>query len=83
MAPQSQRRFARFAPSKVDKRRRVDIRASDGGDALLALYRRCGLMHLPADAALPPSIHRPNDGRYFYAHDRLAEALAAMLDASR
>jgi hypothetical protein len=57
--------------------------ATAGGDALLALYRRCGLMHLPADAALPPSIHRPNDGRYFYAHDRLAEALAAALDASR
>ncbi len=27
--------------------------ATAGGDALLALYRRCGLMHLPADAALP------------------------------
>ncbi len=57
--------------------------ASAGGDALLALYRRCGLKHLPPDATLPPSIHRPNDGRYFYAPDRLAEALAAALDANR
>ena len=57
--------------------------ATAGGDALLALYRRCGLVHLPADAALPPLVRRPNDGRYFYAHERLAEALAAALDASR
>ncbi len=63
---------------------RIGLHAAPaGGEALLAVYRRCGLMHLPAAAALPPSIRQPNDGRYFYADERVAEALAAALDASR
>ena len=57
--------------------------AAGGGDSLLAVYGRCGLIPLPVTAVLPPSVRRPNDGRYFYADDRLAEALAAALDASR
>jgi hypothetical protein len=57
--------------------------AAAGGDALLAVYARCGLIRLPATAALPPSVRRPNDGRFFYADEPVAEALAAALDASR
>ena len=57
--------------------------AAAGKDSLLALYDRLGLIRLPATAALPPSIRRPNDGRFFYADERSAEALAAALDASR
>ncbi len=57
--------------------------AAAGGDALLAVYDRCGLIRLPATAALPPSVRHPNDGRYFYADEPVAEALAAALDASR
>jgi hypothetical protein len=57
--------------------------ARAGGDGLLAFYAHCGLTTLPRRAALPPSVQRPNDGRFFYADERLAEALAAALDASR
>ncbi len=57
--------------------------AAAGGGGLLAVYDRCGLIRLPATAALPPSVRRPNDGRFFYADQPVAEALAAALDASR
>jgi len=57
--------------------------AAAGGDALLRLYERCGLRALPPAAELPPPIRRPNDGRFFYAEEGLAESLAAALDASR
>jgi hypothetical protein len=57
--------------------------AAAGGDGLLAMYDRLGLIRLPATAALPPSVRRPNDGRFFYADGPSAEALAAALDASR
>jgi hypothetical protein len=57
--------------------------AAAGGDGLLAVYDRLGLVRLPATAALPPSVRRPNDGRFFYADEPSAEALAAALDASR
>jgi hypothetical protein len=54
-----------------------------GGNALLKVYERCGLLNLPQAAELPPSVRRPNDGRFFYADEGLAETLAAALDASR
>jgi len=57
--------------------------AAAGGDALLVVYDRCGLTRLPATAALPLSVRWPNDGRFFYADELVAEALAATLDASR
>jgi hypothetical protein len=57
--------------------------AAAGGDTLLAVYDRLGAIRLPAQAALPPSIRRPNDGRFFYADELSAEALAAALDPSR
>jgi hypothetical protein len=57
--------------------------AAAGRDDLLAVYDRLGLVRLPAAAALPPSVRRPNDGRFFYADEPSAEALAAALDASR
>jgi hypothetical protein len=57
--------------------------AAAGGDSLLALYDRLGLIRLPATAALPPAVRRPNDGRFFYADEPSAEALASALDASR
>lgn len=57
--------------------------APTGGEGLLVMYSRCGLMRLPASAALPASVRRANDGRFFYADEVVAEALAAALDASR
>jgi hypothetical protein len=36
-----------------------------GGEALLAMYERCGVLRLPVTAGLPPAIRRPNDGRFF------------------
>ncbi len=57
--------------------------AAAGGEGLLAFYDRIGLIRLPERAALPPSVPRPNDGRFFYADEGVAEALAAALDASR
>ena len=57
--------------------------AAAGGDALLEVYARCGLLRLPPQAELPPPLRRPNDGRYFYADEAVAEALAAALDARR
>jgi hypothetical protein len=57
--------------------------ARAGGASLLKVYRRCGLLGLPRSAELPPGVRRPNDGRFFYADERVAETLAAALDASR
>jgi hypothetical protein len=57
--------------------------AAAGGNGLLAVYSHLGLIRLPAAIALPPSVRRPNDGRFFYADEPTAEALAAALDASR
>jgi hypothetical protein len=57
--------------------------AGAGGDALLALYRRCGLLQLARRAELPAAIRRPNDGRFFYADEEVAEAMASALDGSR
>jgi hypothetical protein len=57
--------------------------AAAGRERLLAVYDRIGLTRLPATATLPASISRANDGRFFYADERSAEALAAALDASR
>jgi hypothetical protein len=57
--------------------------AAAGGEGLLAIYDRLGLIRLSATAPLPPSVRRPNDGRFFYADDSVAEALAAALDGSR
>jgi hypothetical protein len=54
-----------------------------GGDVLPKVYERCGLLTLPRAAELPPQVRRLNDGRYFYADEAVAEALAAALDASR
>ncbi|MEA3160414.1 MAG: hypothetical protein QOD95_1962 [Gammaproteobacteria bacterium] len=57
--------------------------AAAGGAALMNLYGHCGLLHLRADADLPPSVRRPNDGRFFFADEPVAETLADALDASR
>jgi hypothetical protein len=57
--------------------------AAAGGAALMNLYSHCGLHLLPGSAPLPTSVHRPNDKRFFYADESVAEALAAALDASR
>ena len=54
-----------------------------GGSRLLAFYVKSGLMNLPATEPLPPPITRRNDGRFFYADEALAEALAAQLDRLR
>ena len=63
---------------------RVGLHAARAGrDALLSVYRRCGLLALPKTAELPRGVSRPNDGRFFYADERVAETLAAALDASR
>ena len=57
--------------------------ATAGGDGLLTVYDRCGLLRLPATKPLPPPIRRANDGRFFYTDEGLAELLAAALDPSR
>ncbi len=57
--------------------------ATAGGEGLLTLYRRCGLLRLPATKPLPPPIRRANDGRYFYTDEAVAESLAAALDPGR
>ena len=57
--------------------------AAAGGDALLEVYARCGLLRLPPAAELPAPLRRPNDGRFYYADEAVAEALAAVLDARR
>jgi hypothetical protein len=63
---------------------RMGLHAAEaGGDALVNLYSHCGLLQLPGSAALPDSVHRANDGRFFFADETVAEVLAAALDASR
>jgi len=57
--------------------------AAAGGRALMNVYGRCGLTRLVATAKLPPGVNRKNDGRFFFADERHAEAMAAMLDPSR
>jgi hypothetical protein len=54
-----------------------------GGARLVAFYVKSGLLNLPATAPLPPSITRKNDGRFFYANEAVAEALAEQLDVLR
>jgi hypothetical protein len=54
-----------------------------GGPRLFVFYVKCGLLNLPAMAPLPPSVTRKNDGRFFYADEGMAEALAAQLDGLR
>ena len=57
--------------------------AAAGGEALTDVYCHCGLQRLSKHANLPASVRRPNDGRFFYADNEVAEALATALDASR
>jgi hypothetical protein len=57
--------------------------AAAGGRVLLNIYIACGLSRLAASATLPPGVKRKNDGRFFFADEVRAEAMAAMLDASR
>jgi hypothetical protein len=57
--------------------------APPGGNDLLNLYRRCGLLQLPSSAALPGDIRRSNDGRFFYTDADTAERLCLSLDADR
>jgi hypothetical protein len=57
--------------------------AAAGGRALLNVYSGCGLIQLAATAKLPPGVKRKNDGRFFFADETQAEAMAAMLDPSR
>lgn len=50
--------------------------APSGGPRLLKLYgTECRLLQLPAAAALPPTVRRSNDGRFFYTDDARAEIL--------
>jgi hypothetical protein len=57
--------------------------AAAAGPGLLTVYAKCGLLRLPVTAALPKSIRRKNDGRFFYADEPVAEALVALLDSAR
>lgn len=57
--------------------------AAAGGRALLNIYNGCGLLRLAATAKLPPGVNRKNDGRFFFADERRAEVMAALLDPSR
>lgn len=57
--------------------------AAAGGKNLLDVYARCGLLRLPAAAALPGAFKRRNDGRFFYADDSTADTLAQKLDSWR
>jgi len=57
--------------------------AASGGRVLINIYIACGLARLAASAALPPGVKRNNDGRFFFADEARAEAMATMLDASR
>lgn len=57
--------------------------AAAGGDVLTDVYRHCGLLRLSKSANLPALVRRSSDGRFFYADNEVAEALAAALDASR
>jgi hypothetical protein len=57
--------------------------AKKGGANLLTVYGKCGLKSLPATALLPSAISRKNDGRFFYADEPTAEALAELLDHAR
>jgi hypothetical protein len=54
-----------------------------GGAALLKVYTQCGLLNLPEGLKLPAAVRRANDGRFFYADEPLAEALASSLDGRR
>jgi hypothetical protein len=73
MATRSPRRFVRFAPSKADKHRQVDV----------TMYTRCGLTNLPAIAGMPPRVRHGNDGRFFYADEIQAETLETLQDPNR
>ncbi|HKT88446.1 MAG TPA: hypothetical protein VJQ59_08420 [Candidatus Sulfotelmatobacter sp.] len=57
--------------------------AAAGGPGLLAFYVKCGLLNLPSAAPLPAAVRRQNDGRFFYADDVVAAALATALDPNR
>jgi len=57
--------------------------AAAGGRALLNVYGRCGLIRLLATAKLPRGVNHKNDGRFFFADEKQAEVMAAMLDPSR
>ena len=57
--------------------------APSGAQALVDLYRACGLLQLPAGVALPDPIRRDNDGRFFYTDAATAETLVTRLDACR
>jgi len=57
--------------------------ARAGGEALLEVYRRCGLQQLAIDRALAAAIRQRNDGRFFYTDEPLAERLTANLDVHR
>jgi hypothetical protein len=63
---------------------RIGLHAAVAGrDALLRVYQRCGLLRLPRAAGLPAQVRRPNDGRFFFASEAVAEGLAAALDMAR
>lgn len=57
--------------------------AAAGGESLLNIYRACGLRRLPRTAKLPAGVKGKNDGRFLFADNARAEAMAAMLDPSR
>jgi len=57
--------------------------AAAGGEALLNVYRSCGLSQLPGTAPLPATVKAENDGRFFLADEAHAEAMAEILDACR
>ena len=57
--------------------------AAAGGRVLLNIYTACGLCRLAATAKLPAGVRRKNDGRFFFADEKQAETMAAMLDPRR
>jgi hypothetical protein len=57
--------------------------AAAGGRTLLSVYAGCGLINLASTAKLPTGVRRKNDGRFFFADEAHAEAMAALLDPRR
>lgn len=57
--------------------------ARAGGEALLEVYRHCGLLQLAGTQALPHGVRAVNDGRFFYTDEAVAEGLARNLDPHR
>ena len=64
---------------------RIGLHAAPAGGArLLHFYQtNCQLIQLPATAALPPTVRRSNDGRFFYTDDARSAVLLRQGDPYR